>query len=318
MIEILIRQGGVMKQGISYTKINKALMSLPIFLSTKKKVFEIQLETFYGYSNIHISGKQLNAGFDLKLFCCLLGASQIISGGKLSIPLYQVREWDIATDSKGKKHIAHSLSKMTSVSVTLTDFSKENTFTFNILSDGEINNGHITATIDPDFLNLFWSEKFIYNLKHSHLADLSSLSARAMFIHLQSNQGFPKFKQEHLAIRLGVSDQPARNQNRAIEKGLNELKTKGFVSDWSKEILGGKIRNYRVKQCSLSDRVSNPSPSPQPQPQPINPSPESPELTALLRKFDFSFDDLSEPILSKLNTEIFDDDWSDQDTSHFM
>lgn len=288
-------------------------MSLPIFNATKKSFFESKVDRFYGYSNISITGKQLNSGFDLKLFCYLLGTAQARDTNQISVPFYEVREWGLATDSKGKKHIAKSLEKMSGVKIALTDFSSQ-AINFKLLTSAEIVKGYLSVIFDPLLLKFLESEKFVNNLKLSHLAELTSLSARALFIHLQSNQGFPKFKQEHLAIRLGVSEQPVKNQNRAIEIGLAELIKKGFIEEWSKEIIGGKIRSYRIKQSRLSSRVSGDT---TPTSVTFKNNADYEGLKELLAQFDFSFDELDEPLQESTKKPVYQDEWVDQDRSVF-
>jgi len=253
-----------MREDEKYSRISKAFLSLPIFTATKRKFINLELDKFYGYSEIFITGLQLTPDLDFRLFAHLLRIAKDERSNIACISFPELNKLGFACDSKSRKAIENSLFKLASITIALKSLSGQRFSTLNILHGEVTPEKSLKVKFTDEFLQLISSEKFIYNLYIPEIEALKTLSAKTLFLHLQSNQLFTDFTHKQLVIRLGLQERAIKNQNRSIEVGLNELLEAGYIQRWSPKISGRNITGYKVFQTDSKTRKNLLSRSSQP------------------------------------------------------
>ncbi len=302
-----------MSNETNYSKISKAFLSLPIFTATKQDYFKVNLDNYYGYKDIKIAGLQLTPDLDFRLFAQLLRVAKKQNLRTVCISYPELKRLGFSCDSKSRKALENSLFKLASVTIGLRSLSGERFKAFNMLKGEVTPENNLQVTFSQDFMKLFDSEKFIYNLYIPELVKLKSLSAKALFLHLQSNQSFIDFTHEQLVIRLGLIDKAPKNQNRAIKTGLTELEKVGYLSRWKTKKQGCSVVGYKIYQVDSKKRklllddiehIETMVPDKANMNEPI-----SEETQAIVDQFDeFDFEELDEPVKAIVSRPRIDEE----------
>ena len=218
-----------------------------------KELRKIELNKFYGYETIKLTGVSLNLNLDFKILAGLLKVRDDIDNNYVSISILDFAELighkRNSISKTTKKAIEESFNRLLSQTVSFTaknsDDHIQKVSMFNIINniDIDFDAGNIDIDFNEKIINVYQKDKYVQYVNMETFNNIKGEVAKALWLFYEANSKFTKFKISNLEKRLVLKQTKKKEINRQIKKGHEELKNKGYITSYSSD---SKTKEYKI------------------------------------------------------------------------
>jgi hypothetical protein len=234
-------------------------------VNRKNEVRKVELNDYFGYSNVKIKGLPLNINMDFKILSYLLKLRDNCDENILEVNILDFAEMlgnkRRAVSKSTKRGMIESFERIVAQTITFSIFKENNP---KDISSSKISNlitnidtcfdkGTIEVTFNKNIKDIYLNDKFVQLLNMETFGSITGEVAKCLWLFYETNSKFVKFKRSHLLSRLQLKQKENKEINRQIKKAHEELQWMGYLTkyDYDKKVDTFIIKRHKNKRYDI-------------------------------------------------------------------